>query len=62
LSQARAPLWRAVRQFLAVLIAAIIPQPSLRTIQRQAALLRYRLSEKTRRRKLQAMPTLNALS
>jgi hypothetical protein len=45
-----------------VLIAAIIPQPSLRTIQRQAPLLRYRLAEKRRRRTLQAMPTIHALS
>jgi hypothetical protein len=45
-------------QIAATLFAAIHPQPNLKTMRENIAVLRYRLREPPRRRKLQAMEPL----
>jgi hypothetical protein len=62
LSQGRSPLWRAVRQIFAVLIAAIIPQPSIAELNANAQTIHYRLRDPPRRRKLQSMPVIPGLT
>jgi hypothetical protein len=61
LSKGRAPLWRAFRQFVTALIAAIIPQPDLDTLRENSQRIGYRLRERPRRRMLQTMPPLAGL-
>jgi hypothetical protein len=62
LSKGRAPLWRAMRQILSVLLAAIIPQPTRADLNANAHVIRYRLRDPPRRRKLQAMPSILCLT
>jgi len=62
LSIGRSPLWRAVRQIFATLIAAIIPQPRIAQLNANTQAIHYRLRDPPRRRKLQAMPSIPCLT
>jgi hypothetical protein len=52
-------LWRATRQIVASLIAAIFTQPPLAILRRNLHALRHRWREPPRKRKFQAMPKLS---
>jgi hypothetical protein len=59
LSEGRPLLWRATRQIVASLIAAIFSQPTLKILRQNLFRVRYRLREPPRKRKFQQMPTLS---